>query len=148
MTFSKALLAAGAVALSLTAGAAAAHHSFAMFDKTKLLTFKGSVYAIEFKNPHSWFWFKFPVAVDPAQSWGLGGEIQLWGLEGGGTGAFTQQGIKKSDIPVGAEVTVDLHPLRNGQHGGQFLRVTFADGRQVGSLQTATDRFREQGLIK
>ena len=31
-----------------------AHHSFAMFDSEKLITFKATVKQLEWTNPHSW----------------------------------------------------------------------------------------------
>lgn len=41
-----------AFALVLTAGAALAHHSFAMFDLSKTVTLKGAVKDFRWTNPH------------------------------------------------------------------------------------------------
>lgn len=127
------LLTLGVVAQTL------AHHSFAMFDGDKLVTLEGSIYSVEWKNPHAWIW----VAVTDDK-----GQQQVWGLEGTSPGAFAQQGITKQDFLAGNKVTVDIHPLKDGRPGGQFLRMTFPDGRVVGSLKTSVDEFKEKGYVK
>lgn len=118
---------------------AGAHHSFAMFDKQKVVTIDGTLYAVEWKNPHGWFWIKVRAP---------NGQIQTWGLEGASPSVFGREGIRKSDFRMGEKVKVDLHPLRNNQTGGQFLRLTFPDGRQVGKLTGASDEFRKKGYIR
>lgn len=119
--------------------AASAHHSFAMFDSQKVVTLQGTLYTVEWKNPHGWFWISVPNAK---------GGSDTWGLEGAGPAEFVRQGFSKKDFVVGTKVTVELHPLRDGRTGGQFLRMTFADGRQVGSLKTIEDVFKEKGYVK
>ena len=47
-----AMLAAAFAACS--AGAALAHHAFAMFDRTKTLALKGQVIEFQWTNPHAW----------------------------------------------------------------------------------------------
>lgn len=129
-------------ALSLCAlweSLAYAHHSFAMFDDRKLVTLHGTLYSVEWKNPHGWFWIQVPD--------GKGGNA-IWGLEGAGPAAFTRQGFTKQDFVVGSKVAVDLHPLKDGRTGGQFLRMTFPDGRVVGDLKTAVDNFRDKGYVQ
>jgi len=116
-----------------------AHHSFAMFDGDKLVTLKGTIYSVEWKNPHAWIW----VEVTDEN-----GEKQIWGLEGTSPGQFSQQGFTKQDFLAKDEVTVDIHPLKDGRTGGQFLRMTFPDGRQVGSLKTAVDDYKEKGYVE
>ena len=124
--------------LALASSAALAHHSFAMFDSTKVLTMQGTLYNVEWKNPHGWFWVKTT----------RGGKEEIWGFEGAGTGAFIRQGFTKKDFIVGEKVKVDYNALKDGRTGGKFLRMTFPDGRQVGSLDSAVDRFRKEGYIK
>ena len=46
----------GAVTLAARAGRAVAHHSFAMYEPTKTLTFKGTVKAFQWTNPHCVVW--------------------------------------------------------------------------------------------
>ena len=44
----------GGLTLSLLAGQALAHHSFAMFDADKMITKTGTVKELEWTNPHVW----------------------------------------------------------------------------------------------
>ncbi|WP_313808355.1 DUF6152 family protein [Sphingobium sp.] len=125
--------------LAATTMPASAHHSFAMFDKSKVVTISGSLYAVEWKNPHGWFWIKVQTPD---------GRVQTWGLEGASPGVFAREGVKKSDFIIGEKVKVDLHPLRNNQTGGQFLRLTFRNGKQVGKLTGIGDEFRKKGYIR
>lgn len=57
MTTGKTLAWAGLIGLIGLVSPAAAHHSFAMFDQTKLLNTKGTVSQFRWTNPHSfWCW--------------------------------------------------------------------------------------------
>ncbi|MGC3980436.1 MAG: DUF6152 family protein [Steroidobacteraceae bacterium] len=116
-----------------------AHHSFAMFDGDKLTKIEGTIYSVEWKNPHAWIWIAVPNAK---------GGTDVWGLEGTSPGQFAQQGFTKKDFTKGDKVVVELHPLKDGRNGGQFLRMTFGDGRQVGSLETSVDIFKQKGYVK
>lgn len=116
-----------AVALSLMgllgARMAAAHHSFASFEMGKTMTLTGTVHAFEWTNPHSWIW------LDVAD--GKGGTV-TWGLEGAAPGELTREGWSKRAVNAGDKISVDIHPLKNGQNGGSFSVVTFADGHVLG----------------
>ena len=127
-----------ASAISLIGSAALAHHSFAMFDNTVVRTMNGALYNVEWKNPHSWIWVKTL----------NNGKEEVWGFEGAGTGEFIRKGFSKKDFVVGEKVKVEFNPLKDGRTGGKFLRMTFPDGRVVGSLESATHRFRKEGYIK
>jgi hypothetical protein len=105
-------------------GSATAHHSFAMFDMTKTLTLSGTVTNFEWTNPHSWLWIQVPD--------GKGGS-QLWGLEGQAPGELTRHGWTRHSVNVGDKVSVQIHPLKDGQLGGSFGVVTFANGTVLSS---------------
>lgn len=118
--------------------AAYAHHSFAMFDATRTSSVKGTLHSVEWKNPHSWIW----VAVQNDK-----GGTDVYGFEGGSTGTFSRQGLKKQDLTVGAKVSVDFHPLKDGRTGGQFLKMTFDDGRVVGGFPAPVDGKPPSGFV-
>jgi hypothetical protein len=105
-------------------GSALAHHSFAMFDMSKTLTLAGTVTNFEWTNPHSWIWIQVPD--------GKGGS-QLWGLEGQAPGELTRHGWTRHSINVGEKISVQIHPLKDGQLGGSFREVTLADGTVLSS---------------
>ena len=101
------------------AGTLQAHHSYALFDKTVTQTIAGTLYAVEWKNPHSWIWIS---VVNDA------GEKELWGLEGGSPAALLELGYTKNNLVVGTPVTATLYPLKDGRTGGALVELKFADG--------------------
>jgi hypothetical protein len=59
-------------AMTAAGSPAVAHHSFAMYEPTKTLTFKGTVKSFQWTNPHVVVW----IMVQPDD----GGAVQEWSL--------------------------------------------------------------------
>lgn len=95
---------------------ALAHHSFAMYEPTKTLTFKGTVKTFQWTNPHVILW----VLVQPDS----GGAPQEWSLETTSPGVLTRAGWTRQSIKAGDRVSVTFSPLRDGSHGGGLNSVT------------------------
>jgi hypothetical protein len=110
-----------AAAVSVAAPASA-HHSFAMFEPTKTLTFKGTVKTFQWTNPHVVLW----VLVQPDG----GGAAQEWSLETTSPGVLTRAGWTRQSLKAGDRVSVVLSPLRDGSHGGSLNSVTLLDTGQ------------------
>ncbi len=108
-----------ALAVSVPAGA---HHSFAMFDNSKVLTLTGVVKTFQWTNPHCVIWFM----VKPE---GNGGP-QEWGVETTSPGVLTRSGWTRNSIKPGDRVSVEFNPLRDGTHGGGMDSVTLLDTGQ------------------
>jgi hypothetical protein len=105
-------------------GAGQAHHSFAMFDQTKVVTLKGTVKDFQWSNPHVVIW----VYTDAAQ-----GAPELWSVELTSPGNLTRQGWTRQALKAGDKVSVDINPLRDGSHGGGFRQITDLDtGKTLG----------------
>jgi Family of unknown function (DUF6152) len=115
---------AGVVVAAILAGAqpAAAHHSFAMFEPTKTLTFKGTVKTFQWTNPH----VIIVVLVQPDD----GGAAQEWSLETTSPGVLTRNGWTRQSVKAGDRVSVVFSPLRDGSHGGGLNSVTLLDTGQ------------------
>ena len=114
----------GAV-LAAVVGAAspsAAHHSFAMYEPTKTLTFKGTVKTFQWTNPHVVIW----ILVQPED----GGAAQEWSIETTSPGVLTRGGWTRQSIKAGDRVSVTFSPLRDGSHGGGLNSVTLLDTGQ------------------
>lgn len=111
-----------AVLLSTALGCsdALAHHSFAMFDVSRSVTISGTVKTFEWTNPHSWLWLQVP-ADD--------GSTALWAIETGSPSMLERRGFERTVFKPGDQVTVQLHPLKDGKPGGNFMKATFPDGR-------------------
>jgi hypothetical protein len=114
--------------IALIAGAAflmtspvLAHHSFSMFDHDKTVTISGTVKEFEYTNPHAWL---HVMAADEKT-----GKPTEWSFEMGGVGQVAQQGWKPDTVRPGDKISVEMHPLKDGSHGGQYLGATLADGR-------------------
>jgi Family of unknown function (DUF6152) len=99
------------------------HHSFAMYEPTKTLTFKGTVKTFQWTNPHVILW----VLVQPDG----GGSAQEWSLETTSPGVLTRAGWTRQSLKAGDRVSVTLSPLRDGSHGGSLNSVTLLDTGQT-----------------
>jgi hypothetical protein len=95
---------------------ATAHHSFAIYEKTKVVTLKGTVKTFQWTNPHVVVW----LLVKPAG----GGDAEEWGIETTSPGVLTRSGWTRNSIKPGDEVSVEFSPLRDGTHGGGLNSVT------------------------
>jgi maltose-binding protein MalE len=109
--------------IAVFAGQAAAHHSFAMFDKEKLITVTGTLKSFEWTNPHCWL---HVVAPDSAT-----GKNVEWAFEMGSVPQIAAQGWKADSIKAGDKITVTAHPLKDGSRGGQYESVKFGDGHTL-----------------
>ena len=88
--------------LTLLLGAAAAaapvyaHHSFtATYDEGKTVEIEGTLVQFMFRNPHA-----FVHVMAPDEN----GEMQRWGVEWGGAGALTGQGVTRDSKPFCARL--------------------------------------------
>lgn len=116
---------AGAVALALSipAAPAFAHHSMAMFDQTKTVTLSGTVKEFQWTNPHCYI----QLTVKDAS-----GKAVEWSLEMGAPMYLYAKGWRPSALKAGMPIKVTINPLRNGDPGGVVLTATTADGKQIG----------------
>ncbi len=113
-----------AIAVSAFAMPAVAHHSFAMFDASKLMTIEGTVKDFQWTNPHAWIL----LMVNDGE-----GQPAQWAVELNGPTGLVRDGWKPKTLTPGMKVKLVIHPLRDGQKGGQFLAVTLPDGKLIGN---------------
>ncbi|MGH9648636.1 MAG: DUF6152 family protein [Bryobacteraceae bacterium] len=96
-----------------------AHHSMNGFDRAKTITITGTVKQFKWANPHSW------IEVEIVNSKGV---LETWNLEMTAPGILARSGWKSTMLKPGDKATFGVHPMVNGDIGGQFVSVTFADG--------------------
>jgi MYXO-CTERM domain-containing protein len=102
---------------SIAPGTAHAHHSFAMYDSTKLVTIDGTVTNFQWTNPHVLLWVTGSTSAGEAAS--------LWTVElPTSPGNLGRMGWSKHSLKGGDHVIVELNPLRDGKHGGSFKKAT------------------------
>lgn len=116
------LAATFAVASLVWAAAALAHHSFAMFDQSKMLPLKGTVHDFQWTNPHAYIDLDVP---------DVHGNIALWKIELNSPNNLERQGWHIHTLLPGDKVTVVINPLRDGQKGGLFVSVKLPSGRVI-----------------
>jgi len=108
----------------LSASAALAHHSFAMFDQSKKITVEGTVKDFRWSNPH--VFIQLLVKNDS------GGEDE-WSIEMTSPEHLVRVGWKPGTLKAGDKVTLVLHPMRDGSKGGQYLSGIGPAGPLIGS---------------
>jgi len=111
----------GGAAFAL-AGAANAHHSFAVFDMSQQKTIEGTVSDFQWTNPHTWTW------VDVK---GADGGVTKYGFEGMSPNFLGRRGWSKNTLKPGDHVKITYAPLKSGDPGGTFLRATLQDGTEM-----------------
>lgn len=109
--------------LGMIGSAALAHHSFAMFDQSKVMTLEGKVREFQWTNPHAF------IELDVSN----GGKVQHWSIELNSPNNLRRQGWKRLSLRPGEQVSVRIAPLRNGHPGGLFLDLKKADGTVLDS---------------
>jgi hypothetical protein len=123
MTFMKNLkwtgLLAGAMALAVVSPALS-HHSHAMYDHTKEVSVTGTVTKYVFRNPHVFLYID--IKSDS-------GEVVNYWVEMSNIPNMIRRGIGQATFKPGDEVTVRVHPLKDGRPGGNYVNVAAADGK-------------------
>ena len=97
-----------------------AHHSPAVFDRTKEVKLVGVVKEFRWTNPHSWI--ELSVRNDK-------GELEAWAVEMTTPSQLVKAGWKSTTIKGGDEVTILAHPLRTDEKVGQFVSITLSTGK-------------------
>jgi hypothetical protein len=103
-----------------------AHHSFAMFDMEKNVTYLGTVTAWNWQNPH----VHFTVLVKPGQNV-TPDTIGTWDVEGGSVNIMTRQGWTRATYKPGDQITVVGHPMRDGSKGISLFYAIRPDGTRL-----------------
>jgi hypothetical protein len=98
-----------------------AHHSFAAeFDINQPITLKGKLTKMEWINPHGWIYID---VTDPD------GKKVMWAIEAGAPNVLLRRGLRKTDFPMGAEITVEGYRAKDGSPTASGVSVKFPDGR-------------------
>jgi hypothetical protein len=114
---------AATLLLALATGRpASSHHSFAMFDLSKEQKVAGTIKAFEFMNPHT---------VTRLMARDEKGEMREWTFEGVSVGVLFKEGWRGDTLKPGDKVTIIFAPLKNGAHGGMFLRAILPSGNVI-----------------
>jgi hypothetical protein len=111
-------------AMFVAAGAAQAHHSFAMFDQEHPIDLAGTVVEFRYTSPHSFILIEVK---------GADGTSTVWNLEGPSPSILSRDGMSAKTIKPGDELILTIDPLRSGAPGGSWslIKTRFKDGRPL-----------------
>jgi len=105
------------IAVTVFVAPAIAHHSFAMYDQSKTVTWTGIATRFVAQANHAELHF-VPLGPDGKPMRGSDGKPITWGVEMAGAAAVAQQGITASSFAAGTVFSVKLNPLRDGSNFG------------------------------
>lgn len=111
------------LALASWASCAYAHHSFAMFDATKLISQKGVIKEVQWTNPHVWV----QLSVEEQ------GKQVVYSYEGAAIAVLKRVGWQRDSVKAGDKVTVVGHPYKDGRPGGSIEHLVLPDGQKIGT---------------
>jgi hypothetical protein len=101
---------------------ATAHHSGAMFDDQKSITLTGTVKQYQWTNPHCWIQVLVPDSKGATE----------WSVEMGAPMELFRNGWRPGTLRAGDKITVVIHPMRDGSHGGLYVSAVSGDGKPFG----------------
>ena len=103
---------------ALVAIPVSAHHSFAMYDQTKVVTLTGVVKQFVPQANHAELHFILLAPDHKALAKDKDGKYVEWGVEMAGTAAVAAQGITGTTFGPGTVFSVKMNPLRDGSNFG------------------------------
>lgn len=109
---------ASAVFAVLLGTTVSTHHSFAMYDQTKVVTLTGVMKQFVPQANHAELHFIKIQDDRKGLEKGKDGKNVEWGVEMAGTAAIAQQGITAASFAAGTVFSVHLNPLRDGTNFG------------------------------
>jgi uncharacterized protein DUF6152 len=122
--------------LAAWAASAQAHHSFAMFDMTKTVSYKGTIKQVQWTNPHVWI----ELTVEEK------GAPVTYSFEGAAIAVLKRVGWTRNSVKPGDVVTLVGHPYKDGRPGGSIDHLILPDGRKLGTGDAIPGALRVPGV--
>ena len=135
-TLRKGAICAAVLAAATFAAPALAHHSFAMFDSDKTVAIKGTIKEFQWVNPHTWIHLNVT---------GPGGKVTEWKIEGRSPNVLSRRGWRRDIIKPGDQVTLMIHPMKDGSAAGAITRIILASGQELNADTPAAVDTDEEG---
>jgi Family of unknown function (DUF6152) len=102
-----------------------AHHSRAMFDMAKNVTYRGVVEEYRWQNPHSHIVVTVGAdAKDPST-------VGTWDIEASSINVMLSQGWNRVTYKPGDPIVVVAHPMKNGSKGALLFYAIKSDGTRL-----------------
>jgi hypothetical protein len=111
--------------LLLAARPSFAHHSRAMFDMAKNITYSGIVKEYRLENPHSHLIITIkPDAKDPST-------VGTWDIEASSVNIMVSEGWDRMTYKLGDPITIVAHPMKNGSKGALLFYAIRPHGTRL-----------------
>jgi hypothetical protein len=102
-----------------------AHHSRAMFDMARNVTYRGVVKEYRWQNPHS------HIVVIVGSDATDRSTVGTWDIEASSISLMVSQGWNRKTFEPGDRITVVAHPNRNGSNDVLLFYVVKPDGTRL-----------------
>ena len=122
------------VGLMMAAVPVVAHHAFsAEFDANRQLELEGTVFKVEWINPHAWI----HIRVTDEE-----GTQEVWMIEGGTPNTLFRRGFTKNSLLPGTDIVVEGFQAKDGTNKMNGRNLTLANGDKLflGSSGTGAPR--------
>jgi hypothetical protein len=117
--------------LAVIAIPAFAHHGRgATYDMKKMVTLKGVVTEVAWRNPH------VAIYMDVKDA---SGKAVNWAFENSNVSTLARQGYNRNTIKVGQEITAVVNPSAQGSPRGIVVKVILPDGKEIMSRETGAN---------
>ena len=102
---------------------ASGHHAFAAeFDKDKPVVLTGTVFKMEWINPHPW------IHIDVKDK---DGKTVRWMIEASAPNNLLRRGFTRDSLPPGSVITVQGYQAIDGANRANGTALTYPDGRHL-----------------
>jgi uncharacterized protein DUF6152 len=114
-----------AIGIALAAAPMLAHHSRAMFDMGKNITYRGVVEEYRWQNPHSHIVVRVGAGATDRST------VGTWTVEASAISVMTSSGWTQSTYKPGDPITVVVHPNMDGSNLVLLFYAIKADGTRL-----------------
>jgi hypothetical protein len=116
-------------AIPLFAPLLLAHHGGgSLYDLSKVMTVQATVTDFQWTNPH------VEIGLDAKDD---KGKVRHWILEANSTPVMVNRGWNRKTLEAGEVIKVSFNPSLRGGSVGRLIKLTKADGKELGGLSAA-----------
>jgi Family of unknown function (DUF6152) len=118
---------AGILSAGLAVGPAIAHHSFAAYNMSKIVTAEGTLKEFRWGAPHSSMVLVYAVK----------GKTTQMSIVSGSPMMFSKQGFNPRDFKRGDRLKITYHPNTSGLPGGALASLRLPNGKTFSDTEAA-----------
>lgn len=124
---------------SLLAASAAAHHSTAEYDSSRIVESRGEIVDVLWRNPH----VRLEISTEA-----LDGDERIWEIEGTDLTRLDRAGLARDLVVVGDLVTFAGNPSMRSERRMYITNILLPDGREVSLRTGARPRWAPERFVE